>query len=386
MNPTPQGVELDHLPASLNGLPSAEIDQLVLDSLMNHITDHVYFKDRDSRFVRINQGMVGHFGLNDVSEAVGKSDFDYFSDRHAKCAFDDEQRIIETGEPIINKVEHEVWPDRTDTWVATTKMPWRNKDGEIIGVFGISKDITEQQKLAIKLEEKTQQLEISNQELEQFAFIASHDLQEPLRMISGFVQLIQRRYKEKLDDRGQEYIRFTVEGAQRMQALIDGLLQYSRVKTRAANKESVDCSVVFAEVVCNLQRIIKEVGAQVEFDGDLPVINGVTSQISQVFQNLLANSIKFRRQDVPLVIKINVWETDRHYEIGFSDNGIGFDPQYCDRIFGMFQRLHTRQEYEGNGIGLAMVKRIIGQHGGSIRVESEPGKGTQFYITFPKST
>lgn len=365
-------------------MPSAEIDALILDSILSNSMDHVFFKDRQSRFVRVSDGLVKHFGLENAESIIGKTDFDVFLDEHARPAYEDEQRVIATGQPMRAKIEREVWPDRPDTWATTTKVPWRNKKGQIIGIFGISRDITREHSLTLELEKKTEQLENSNRELEQFAFIASHDLQEPLRMISGFVQLIQRRYEDKLDDRGREYVRFAIEGASRMQSLIGGLLQYSRVKKHTDDIEPVDCSLIFADVVNNLRVIIQESEAQMDIEGELPVVMGVKSQVAQVFQNLMNNAIKFRREDVAPLIQVSVSERNDNYEIVFADNGIGIDPQYAERIFGMFQRLHTRQKYDGNGIGLAMAKRIMIHHGGDIRLESELGEGARFILTFPK--
>ncbi len=292
-------------------MPSEEVNALALDSIINHTCDHVFFKDRQSRFVKVSSGLLKHFQVGSDEEIIGKTDFDFFSEEHARPAYEDEQRVIASGQAMPAKIEREVWPDRPDTWASTAKIPWRNHEGEIIGVFGISRDVTQEHMLRLELEKQTALLESSNRELEQFAFIASHDLQEPLRMISGFVQLIQRRYEDKLDDRGKEYIRFAVEGAARMRSLIDGLLQYSRVKSKSGNLEPVDCSVVFADVVRNLRRTIEETNARVEIEGDLPTVMGVHSQISQVFQNLLQNAIKFRRPDTDPLIRLSVPSNER---------------------------------------------------------------------------
>lgn len=365
-------------------MPTDEIDALILESILSHSTDHVFFKDRQSRFVRVSNGLLKHFGAKRMEDILGKTDADFFAPDHARPALEDECRVIATGQPMRAKIEREVWPDNRISWASTTKLPWRNHQGEIIGIFGISRDITREHSLTLELEKKTQQLETSNRELEQFAFIASHDLQEPLRMISGFVQLIQRRYEDQLDDKGREYIRFAVEGATRMRSLIEGLLQYSRVKKQGVAMQPVDCSLVFADVVHNLRVLIEETGAQMDIEGELPIIQGVPSQIAQVFQNLINNAIKFRSEGVEPHIKVSVHDEEDHVEIALSDNGIGIDPKYADRIFGMFQRLHTRQKYEGNGIGLAMAKRIMIHHGGDICLEGSSKQGACFRLTFPK--
>ncbi|WP_309396523.1 sensor histidine kinase [Cerasicoccus maritimus] len=366
-------------------MSTKQIDSLVVDAMLNQQTDNVFFKDRESRFVRVSRGLVQHFGVQSAEELLGKTDFDFFADEHAREAYEDEQHVIATGQPMPPKIEREVWPNRADNWVSTTKLPWRDESGEIVGIFGISRDITREHLLKLELERKTELLENSNRELEQFAFIASHDLQEPIRMIAGFVQLIERRYNDVLDERGREYIRFVVEGSSRMQALINGLLQYSRVKTKTSDLEPIDCSLVLADVVRNLQVLIKETDAQMDIENDLPVVLGVRSQISQVFQNLLNNAIKFRRKDVPPLITVSVKHEGDHSIVCVADNGIGIAPKYQNRIFGMFQRLHTREQYAGNGIGLAMTKRIMIHHGGNISLESEVDEGARFYLKFPRT-
>jgi len=364
-------------------MPQDAIDALILEAVMHHLTDHIYFKDRDGRFVRASRGLLVHFGISSMEELVGKTDFDIFDEAHAQPAWEDEQRVIATGEPMPPKIEREVWPNCPDTWASTVKLPWRNADGEIIGVCGMSRDVTREEELKIELDKKRAQLEHSNQDLEQFAFIASHDLQEPLRMISGFVQLIQRRCADQLDERATGYFAHVVDGAARMSQLIDGLLQYSRIKSKSVEPAPVDCSHVFAQVVRNLQLAIQEADAQLELIGALPVVKGVESQIAQVFQNLFSNAIKFRREGVAPVITVSSEQCGGEVVIRFEDNGIGVDPKYSDRIFGMFQRLHARKAYEGNGIGLALVKRIMNQHGGDIRLESASGCGSCFALTFP---
>jgi PAS domain S-box-containing protein len=221
----------------------------------------------------------------------------------------------------------------------------------------------------------------SNMELQQFAQIISHDLQEPLRTISSYLQLLERRYKDKLDKDAGEFIGFAVEGSKRMQDMIGGLLEYSRVETRGKQFVSVKCEEVLQAVIDNLQLTIADSSAHITHDV-LPVVNGDFNQLTQLFQNLIINGIKFRKLEQPHV-HISALLKDREWVFSIRDNGIGIEPKYFDRLFRIFQRLHFREEYPGTGMGLAICKRIVERHGGRIWIESEFGKGSTFYFAIP---
>jgi signal transduction histidine kinase len=233
-----------------------------------------------------------------------------------------------------------------------------------------------------ELQETAAKLGRSNADLEQFAYVTSHDLKEPLRAISGSVQILQNYYKDNVDPDIEEVIKHTVDGSRRMQHLIDDLLTYSRLTTREAPLELIDSSEIYSEALSNLQTTIEESKAIVTCDA-LPTVKADRVQFLQVFQNLISNAIKYRSTRTP---KIHVGVEDRSTEWLFSirDNGIGIAPQYANRIFRLFQRLHTRKEYSGTGIGLAICKKVIERHGGRIWVESEPEEGSTFYFTLPK--
>ncbi len=235
-----------------------------------------------------------------------------------------------------------------------------------------------------KLNKMNENLQRSNRELQQFAYIASHDLQEPLRMVASYTRLLEKRYKNQLDEKADTYIHYAVEGATRMQALIIDLLAYSRVNTQAKSVQCVESQVILNNALSNLKAAILESGAQVTHD-DLPEVNVDASQLARVFQNLIGNAIKFRGETPPR-IHVSAQSTGDEWLFSVQDNGIGIDPKHQERIFAIFQRLHTRKEYPGTGIGLAICKRIINRHGGKIRVESEPGKGAVFYFTLAKVT
>ncbi|HZD43191.1 MAG TPA: ATP-binding protein, partial [Methanomicrobiales archaeon] len=228
----------------------------------------------------------------------------------------------------------------------------------------------------------TERLKQSNEDLERFAYVSSHDLQEPLRTMITFTQLLERRYKDNLGPEADDYIQFIVSGGKRMQALINDLLEYSRVNTRGSDLRPTDPSAVIEDALSLLQSKIKENAATITYD-DLPFVMADSLQLQQIFQNLIGNAIKFRRPHVSPQIHISAKERNGRVEFSVADNGIGIESEYKEKIFVIFQRLHGPDAYEGTGIGLAIVKRIIDRHGGRIWVESEPGKGSTFHFTLP---
>jgi PAS domain S-box-containing protein len=242
---------------------------------------------------------------------------------------------------------------------------------------------TEQQlrQTADLLAQQTTELARSNEELERFAYIASHDLQEPLRMVASYTQLLARRYRGKLDEDADEFIGYAVNGANRMQQLIRDLLEYSRVGTRGGAFVPVDCAELVATVIGDLGAAIEEANATVAY-GSLPTVSADWSQLRQLFQNLVENALKYR-SDAPPTVQIDASQEGDAWHFVVRDNGIGIAPEYADRIFVIFQRLHTQAEYPGTGIGLAVCKRIVERHGGRIWVESAAGEGAAFHFTLP---
>jgi signal transduction histidine kinase len=238
-----------------------------------------------------------------------------------------------------------------------------------------------EKKLRADHKHASEELARSNRDLEQFAYVASHDLQEPLRMVATYTQLLAERYQGKLDESADKYIHYAVDGALRMQKLVQDLLAFSRVGRQDTELRNTDCKTVVAAALQNLEGALQESGAVVKHD-QLPVVMADGSQLTQVFQNLIANAIKFRGSSPP-VIQITAEMVAREWTISVMDNGIGIAPEHVENVFVIFRRLHTREEYPGNGIGLSICKKIVERHGGRIWVESDPGQGCSFKFTLP---
>lgn len=254
-----------------------------------------------------------------------------------------------------------------------------NEKGEMVKLHGVMQDITERKQAQQAIEAKNYELQQKNRELEQFAYVTSHDLQEPLRTISSFVDQFQKMYGDQFDERGQKFMHYIVQATDRMKTLIKDLLEYSRIG-RKKELATVDCNDVVNTVLADLDTAIRESGAAIRAD-KLPVVHGYTTEIKQLFQNLVINAIKFRKKDAHPEIHISSQPVSGGYEFMVRDNGIGIPEEHSERIFVIFQRLHTRTEYEGSGIGLSHCKKIVELHGGRIWVKSKPGEGSAFHFT-----
>ena len=266
-------------------------------------------------------------------------------------------------------------------WIEGLSKGLKDSNGVVTHVQSIILDVTERKRAEEKLQKMLAELQRSNAELEQFAYVSSHDLQEPLRMISSYVKLLSKRYKGKLDAEADEFIAYTVDGAAHMQTMIEDLLAYSRVGTRGEPFKSTDCKATFEQALANLQVAIEESGAVITHD-HLPIVIADASQITQLFQNLISNAIKFSGGEPP-VIHSAAEQRGNEWVFSIRDSGIGIAPEFHERIFLIFQRLHGMQDCPGTGVGLAICKKIVDRHGGRIWVESEPGKGATFHFTIP---
>ncbi len=320
----------------------------------------------DGYFKRVNRAfprLLGHSAEKLLSRPF--IDFVHPEDRVASLA---EAARITEGVATVYFENRYICADGSYKWLAWSATPFLPEKI----MYCVARDITERKGVE-------ENLRRSNRELEQMAYVASHDLQEPLRMVASYVQLLAKRYKGKLDADADEFIGFAVEGAQRMQALIHDMLEYSRVTTRGKDLAPVAARDAAEAAIGNLAVAVEESGARISV-GELPVVMADPLQLTQVFQNLIGNAIKFRGA-APPVIDVSAACTGAVCTVTVRDNGIGIDPRHFDRIFTMFQRLHSRREYAGTGIGLTICKRIVERHGGRIWVESEQGKGSAFHFT-----
>ncbi len=292
----------------------------------------------------------------------------------------------------VKGMEHGIEaPNGQQKWLSVNTAPLVDEEGQLYGAIASFRDVTERKDAQQKIERYAAELERSNQDLEQFAYVVSHDMREPLRMVASYLGLLKRRYRGELDEKADMFIDYAVDGAERMQGMIRAILDLSRVDTRGEEFAPTDVEAVVERTLMALGRVIRESGAEVTYD-PLPTVMADKAQLTQVFQNLIANGIKFRREDEPPRVHISVSPSPQGGEgwgegewlFAVEDNGIGIDPEQAERIFQIFQRLHTEDEYPGLGIGLALCKRIVERHGGRIWVDSEPGKGSRFIFTMPK--
>lgn len=264
--------------------------------------------------------------------------------------------------------------------IELTIIPMRLKEHDFFCAF--IRDISERREAETRQKEYAEDLERKNIELEQFSYVVSHDLQEPLRTVSGFVELLKRHYKNETDENVIKYINYITDASDRMRRLVQDLLDYSRLG-RERILEPIDCNKLVQEVLSDLEMAVQESRAVINIH-PLPVISGYATEMKQLFQNLLSNSLKFRKRGEPPVITISVIPREDYWQFSITDNGIGIDDKYSDRIFVIFQRLHTKNEYEGTGIGLAHCRKIAELHNGKIWVDSKPGEGATFNFTIKK--
>ncbi|MEP7165304.1 MAG: ATP-binding protein [Ferruginibacter sp.] len=354
--------------------------------------DAVIIIDEVGKIVKWDHKAEILFGWKE-DEVMGKSLTDNIIPVQYREAHEKGMRhFFRTGEgPVLSKTIEvsALRKDNTEFDISLSISPVLIKDR--YRFIGFIRDITSRKKAEARLHRSEAALEMNNKELtqknaelEQFAYVASHDLQEPVRTISGFAEMLRMQYEGKLDAKADKCLSFIIQSSDRMKVFINDLLQYSRIGNEKINKE-VNCSFILADVLADLGKAIEETQAEIDVD-PLPLISGYPTEIKQVFQNLVVNAIKFRKNDSVPKISISAQLKNGDWEFSFSDNGIGIEEQYNEKIFIIFQRLHTRNEYQGSGIGLSNCKKIIELHKGKIWVRSKPGEGSTFYFTIPQKT
>lgn len=341
--------------------------------------------------VKANTGLSDFFGVE-----IGKEQI-LFNAWKQLLHPDDYNRVIKKRNDSLRNKSNQYWEDEFRMQGHSGKYNYfyhkafivRNTDGQPIRLFGATQNITRRKEdeallLALnkQLKQRADELAASNVELERFAYVASHDMQEPLRMITSFLQLFRKKYQEKIDDTAEQYLHFVMDGADRMKRLITDLLEYSRIGSNKGVAESIDINQLMKEVQEVFVNRIAECEATVVCK-DLPVIMGNKTQLFQLFQNLVGNALKYIGKEKPIVI-VSGQEEDNHFLFSVQDNGIGIKPMFFDKIFVLFQRLHHKHQYSGTGIGLSVCKKIVEKHGGKIWVTSEPDKGSTFYFTISK--
>ncbi|NEO76758.1 PAS domain S-box protein [Moorena sp. SIO4G3] len=351
----------------------------LLNLFLEYVPAAIAMFDQQMRYQFVSRHWYSEYNISD-DNIIGKSYYDVFPETperwkkiHQWCL---EGYSAECEEDLFIRANGE------QQWLKWEIGPWVDIAGKISGIIMSTEVITERKEAQESLKRLNQDLSRSNRELEQFAYVASHDLQEPLRAISSYTQLLAKKYQSHLDAQADKYIHYIVDGATNMQQLIQDLLSFSRVGTHGKQLAVTDCEVVLNRVLDNLNVAIIESDAIVTHDS-LPVVMGDDIQLSQLLQNLIGNAIKFRSQELPRV-HISAELKAKKWIFSVQDNGIGIEPEYFERIFTIFQRLHTRREYPGTGIGLAVCKKIVERHGGKIWVESELGVGTTFYFSIPQ--
>ena len=359
----------------------AEIKRKQLEQELNQVFDYsqdiICIADFKGYFKKINPVAVQILGYTE--EELLNRPFNEFVHPDDRNLTSKRIEALSNGEPTYYFENRYITKTGKTVWFA-----WTSKSSpEEKLIFAVAKDITDKKKLEEKLEEHIQRLATSNKELEQFAYMASHDLQEPLRMVTSFLDKLDKKYSDVIDDKGKQYIYFAVDGAIRMRQIILDLIEFSRASKLDNNKEQVNVNELVSDVILLYKNQIKESNATIEV-GNLPTISVYNAPLSQVFQNLISNALKYRQNGKAPIIKINCTEILGHWMFSIKDNGIGINKDYFEKIFVIFQRLHNKDEYAGTGIGLAIVKKIINNLDGKIWLESEEGEGTVFYFTIPK--
>jgi PAS domain S-box-containing protein len=342
--------------------------------------------DLDFNLQYMSRAGLEALNISDPSELLGKPyPFDFYPESFKKTMTENLEKAGDTGKTITQ--EGAVFSsDGNEVWFHSTIVPVSDDDGQLDYFMVVSLDTTSQKRIQIQLLKSASELKKSNEELEQFAYIASHDLQEPLRAVSSYCQLLKEKEYEGVDEESKKYFDYIINSSFRMKTLIKELLDYSRVGRRAESFEKINLQDLLEEVLSDFHILIEDTGADIIIESSMPNIFAIRFRVKQLLHNIISNSLKFKGDGKP-IIRIGCCDGDDSHSWLFyiKDNGIGIDAKYYNRVFGIFKRLYSREEYPGTGIGLALCRKIVEAHGGKIWVESEKGEGTYVYFTIAKS-
>ncbi len=369
------------------------MERTLLRAIIDIIPDAIYTKDKELKKTLANPADLRNMHVDSEADVIGKDDMELHPKQLAERFMEDDRYVISTGKPILNREEFVIDENGEIVWLLTSKLPLRNEKGEITGLLGIGKNVTESIKsreeikklnaeLEKRVEERTAQLEAKNKELEAFSYSVSHDLRAPLRHISGYVDLLNKKFRPDLPEKGRHYLDTITAASKQMGELIDDLLQFSRTGRAEMRLARYEMMSLVEEVITAIKR--SEPNRKINWKiAPLPAIICDQPLMRQVWVNLLSNAVKFTGKNEVAEIEIGCFEEEGETTFFVKDNGVGFDMQYATKLFGVFQRLHSKEDFEGTGIGLANVQRIIIRHDGSVKAEAEKDKGATFYFTIP---
>lgn len=351
----------------------------------------IFAKDIKGKFILVNKAMADAYGTT-INQLIGKGDADFNPNEEEVAHFlSIDRKVIESGMQMLNQEETITDSSGEIRVLSTTKIPFPASGTGVPAVLGVSVDISERKLSEIRMKELHEQLQQharhladSNSELEQFAYVASHDLQEPLRMVTSFLTRLEQKYSDVIDDKGKQYIHFAVDGAKRMRQIILDLLEYSRVGRTNESLALTDIDALCRDLILLHRNQIEDSGASVRLV-NLPILYSYKTPLQQLLQNLLANALKYQKPGATPEVVISCTETADTWQFSVTDNGIGIHPEYFEKIFTIFQRLHNKDEYSGTGMSLAICKKIVEHMGGRIWLESVEGEGTTFHFTLPKN-
>ena len=390
-------VMIDDITEKKQAAEALQHEQYLMQTLMDNIPDSVYFKDTESRFIRVNQATVKKFGLQSTDEILGKTDADFFPAEIAQEALIEEQQIIQTGNPVINQESIEIWNDRrSNTWSSNTKMVLKDKTGQVMGTFGVSRDTTDRKAkeeeikrlnadLEKRVESRTKELNLRNQELEAFTYSISHDLKAPLRGIIGYSQLLLQEHTAQLDEEGKSFLDKLVQSSDQLNQLIDDLLNYSLLERRPTSYADFSINEIVNAVVEERASVITENGIVLHKEIEEEIINSSPELITHIIRSYVDNAIKYSSKKRSPEIWLTYKKGGDTSLLMVKDNGIGFDSKYNEKIFEVFYRLQRLDQYPGTGMGLAMVKKAAEILKYRVWAKGEVDMGSTFYLEIKKN-